>query len=369
VKKAILILLTNPIDKDSRVKKEIKSLLSKNFDVTLISLNSKETFIEKHHIIRNSPIFFPIPGINFLILTFKFLNKILKLTWKNEFIHCNDAQTLHLGLFGKLIKPNIELIYDSHELASDQGKKRLSSIYFSLIEKFAFNFIDKTITVSPSIAEWYENKYEISKPLVVLNCPPKLGSTPKRNIFREKFGINQTSKIFLYQGGLYDGRGIPYILRAFKKLDKEKYSVIFMGYGPFENEIQIASKSYRNIFFHPAVNQKELMDYTSSADWGLVINENTCLNNYYCLPNKLFECIQAEIPIIASNLKELSKVVSTWNLGIVADQISENGLLDAIKKTDTIDPKDLFPNFKNAKNEYCWEMQEKVLLSAYTDLQ
>jgi hypothetical protein len=366
--KKILVLLTNPIENDSRVKKEIQTLLRETFDVTLISLNSRETFIQNHTIIKHIFRNFWIPGVNFLILSTKFFLKILKYIKKIDYLHCNDAQTLHLGLLCKILRPKIKFIYDSHELASDQGGSQLSSIWFSLIEEIIFKFVDKTITVSPSIAEWYKEEYEIPRPLVVLNCPPKLKNSPKENIFREKFGIDGNSKIFLYQGGLYDGRGIPFILSAFKKLNK-KYSVIFMGYGPFENEIQIASKSYPNIFFHPAVNQKELMDYTSSADWGLVMNENTSLNNYYCLPNKLFECIQAEIPIIASNLKELSKVVSTWNIGIVAEQITENGLLDAIKKTDTINSKDLLPNLKNAKNEYCWEMQEKVFLSAYTDFQ
>jgi glycosyltransferase involved in cell wall biosynthesis len=203
------------------------------------------------------------------------------------------------------MKPKVKLIYDSHELATKQGKRWIITTYISIIEKIAFKFVDKTITVSPSIAEWFEYNYKIPKPSVVLNCPNKLNAVVKKNIFRETFGIDKNSKIFLYQVGLFQKRGIPLILETFKNLDKEKYSVVFMGYGPMENEIQNASKSYPNIFFHPAVNQNELLDYTSSADWGLVLIENSCLSYYYCLPNKLFECVQAEIPVIASNLKEL----------------------------------------------------------------
>jgi glycosyltransferase involved in cell wall biosynthesis len=362
--KKILVLLTNPIDNDSRVKKEINSLTKNNFDVTLISVNSKESFIKNHFILKYNQ-YFRIHGVKFLVLSIKFLFTIIKCLKNVDFIHCNDAITLHLGLAAKFLKPKVKLIYDSHELGSKRVGSKLSNLYFFLIEKISLRFVDKTINVSPSIAQWYEDKYKIPRPLIVLNCPPKANAFYKKNIFREKFGISETSKIFLYQGGFSKGRGIPHILEAFKKLDKNKYSVVFMGYGPMDLEIQNASKTYSNIFFHKAVSQNELMDYTSSADWGLVLIENYCLSYNYCLPNKLFECIQAEIPIIASNLLELSNLVSTWKLGVVAEQINEMGLINAIKKTDSINPHDLLPNLKNAKNLYCWEMQEKVLLSAY----
>ena len=56
-----------------------------------------------------------------------------------------------------------------------------------------------------------------------------------------------------------------------------------------KSEIQNLSQQTRNIHYHPMVDIDELQKYTSSADVGIHMILNTCLNHYYCLPNKLFE--------------------------------------------------------------------------------
>lgn len=63
--------------------------------------------------------------------------------------------------------------------------------------------------------------------------------------------------------------------------------------------------SSSNIYSYPAVSP----DYTSSADFGILFYENNCLNHNYCSPNKMFEYLMAEIPVIASNLYEMKRLI------------------------------------------------------------
>jgi glycosyltransferase involved in cell wall biosynthesis len=358
-------LLLNPIDNDSRVKKEIKSLLTQNFKVTLISVNSKEQFLEDHYIIRNKQNNFKIRGIKFLILSSKFIFKILNSIKNLDYIHCNDAQTLHLGLLGKIIKPKIKLIYDTHELAKDQGGNKLAECYYYFIEKIGIKFANKVITVSPPIADFYRKEYNIPLPLVVMNCPPKTKIIKTNNIFREKFKLAPENKIFLYQGGLAKNRKIELLIDTFKDLDPKKFSLIFMGYGPLMGYIISAAQEYKNIFFHEAVNSSVLLDYTSCADFGFVILNTDILSYYYSLPNKFFEYLNAGVPVISNNLFEVGKIIKDLEVGFVLENDTKEELIHLIKNTEDANLPRLKVNLAKARDIYNWENQEVELLKAY----
>ena len=311
----------------------------------------------------------------------KFLNKFFKLhklkfnllfarkCKDSDIIHCNDLLTLPMGVIvKKFYNKDVKIVYDAHEYETELnglkgGKKR----FRKLLEKSLIKYADKVITVSNSIAEEYVRLYGIEKPSLVLNTPPHTAIV-KQDIFRETFGIKKSQTIFLYQGGLVNGRGIEDILASFKEINNENSVIVFMGYGVFEDTIKEASKQYNNIFFHSAVSPSVLLNYTSSADFGISMIEDICLSYRYCLPNKMFEYIMAEVPVIVSNLPEMKNVIDTHKVGVVANGTDRKSLEDAIIVATKLDKKTLNKNIKNAKKIFNWEEQEKVLLKVYHDL-
>ena len=241
-----------------------------------------------------------------------------------------------------------------------------------VLEKTLIKYADKVITVSDSIANEYVKLYNIKKPALVLNTPP-YKIIEKKDLFREKLGIGKDKTIFLYQGGLSKGRGIEILLDTFKQLQITPITnntpvIVFMGYGPLGKMIKEASKSYKNIYFYPAVAPDILLDYTSSADFGILFYENNCLNHYYCSPNKMFEYLMAEIPVIVSNLYEMKRLVEKYQIGIVAKENTPQDLQKAIEEALKLDIEELRKNIQKVKNIYNWENQEKVLLKVYEEL-
>jgi len=111
-----------------------------------------------------------------------------------------------------------------------------------------------------------------------------------------------------------------------------------------------------------------LLDYTSSADFGILFYENNCLNHDYCSPNKMFEYLMADILVIASNLYEMKRLVENNKIGIVAKENTANGLHEAIIKATRLDKEELKKNIQKIKKIYNWGEQEKVLLSLYKEL-
>jgi len=48
---------------------------------------------------------------------------------------------------------------------------------------------------------------------------------------------------------------------------------------------------------------------TASVDIGVSLIENLSTSYYYALPNKLFEYIMADVPVVVSNLPQMKKLL------------------------------------------------------------
>jgi len=268
----------------------------------------------------------------------------------------------------KFFNKNVKVVYDAHEYETEiNGLKGIQKFLIKRLEKFLIKYADTVICVSDAIADEYVKLYGIKKPALVLNTPP-YKNIEKKDIFRETLNISKEKTIFLYQGGLSSGRGIEILLDTFREMNDDKSVIVFMGYGVLEKLVQSASKEYDNIYFHKAVTPDVLLDYTSSADFGISTIEDTCLSYRYCLPNKMFEYLMVEIPVVVSNLYEMKRLVESNNIGVVASKNSPKGLGKAIQKASLLDDLVLRENIQKVKEIYNWEAQEKVLIKIYEEL-
>jgi len=368
-------IVFNPFTNDSRVLKESISLSANGYKVEVIA-HGDEGLKEQERV--KGVIVKRLNYLNRKKTTSKFaklkiylfwLKDVIKCVKEFDILHCNDLNTLPIGfIIKKFFNKNIKVVYDAHEYETETyALKGTSQKVAKIVEKYLINYVDATITVSESIADEYVKLYGIKKPYIVLNTPP-YKEIEKKDIFRKKFGIKKEKMIFLYQGGLGKGRGIEVLLKTFKSLESSDAVIIFMGYGEYEKKIKKYAKEYENIYFHDAVSPDVLLDYTSSADFGISTIEDICLSYRYSLPNKMFEYIMADIGVIVSNLPEMKKVVKKSQVGVVAEENSINGLKQAIKKAIEMDKNSLRKNIKKAKKLYNWQNQEKVLLDVYKGL-
>jgi glycosyltransferase involved in cell wall biosynthesis len=286
---------------------------------------------------------------------------------KAQVVTIHDLSLLPLGwLLKKVLK--IRLVYDAHELETEKnGLHGISQKIARFIERQFVASVDLMTVASDSIADWYEKAYISCRPAIIKNAP-RLRTNQKTNLFREKLGISQHQRIFLYQGGLVQGRGIQLILDAFKVRSQKNAVLVFLGYGNLATEIKEASLLYSNIFYVPAVPPDDLLEYTASADFGVALIQDTCLCDYYCMPNKLFEYAMAALPVLISNMKDMAEAVELHQFGTVLSEYSVKSLNIAIDNLCSSDSSELSDNAYNYASANSWEQQEKILIKEYSNL-
>lgn len=360
---------------ESRVLKETNSILSHNI-ASKIYIASLHDYDLAEEVIYNDKLLLNRFKLNtrkmnknLFIQVLKYLEFIYRVTLfyrkKNiEMINIHSIALLPLGIFLKYFFKS-KLVYDTHELETEtNGSHVIRKKLAKFIERVLIKKCDLIFVVSENIADWYAKEYEIRRPIVVKNAP-KIFTQKKTNYFRETFNIRNSSVIILYQGGLSSGRGVNLLLECFKKRESDEVVIVFMGFGEMEEEIKNISKIKNNIFFHSAVSPEIVLDYTSSADLGIHLIQNTCLNHYYCMPNKLFEYAMAGLPVIVSNMKEMRELVEKYEMGIVVEDESLEAINIAIDKIMFLNLENMKQNSRICAEENSWERQEIKMIDEY----
>jgi glycosyltransferase involved in cell wall biosynthesis len=306
---------------------------------------------------------------NFFVQVIKYLEYCWRIFffYRKKDIEIVNVHTLGLLPLGVLLKffYRAKLVYDTHELETEtNGSKGFRKKIGKWLERNLIKHVDLTIVVSENIADWYANAYHINRPPVVLNAPNQR-ALKRNNHFREQLGIRDDQIILLYQGGLVAGRGVHLILEAFKARKDDKVVAVFMGYGPLKDEIQEITAQRNNIFFYPAVAPQIVLEYTSSADFGIHLIQNTCLNHDYCMPNKLFEYAMAGLPVLVSNMKDMSEMVEKNQMGSVISDFSAAGINLVIDDFLMQELTTMKANAYRVACENSWEVQEQKMLAAY----
>ena len=91
---------------------------------------------------------------------------------------------------------------------------------------------------------------------------------------------------------------------------------------------------------------------------------------YYSLPNKLFESIQSETPVIASDLPEMKRIVEGYRIGLLCSPGDADDFCACLERL-LFDDEFYYSCKKNmipAKNALCWEKEKLVLQKSYLNL-
>ena len=185
--------------------------------------------------------------------------------------------------------------------------------------------IKYTYTVSASIAGEYNRKYGTNMK-VIRNLPFRMENLQPS--FRLRKG---KENLILYQGSLNMGRGLELAIQSMQYMENTR--LIIVGTGDLEKVLKGLADSLalaEVIQFTGRIHPELLWHYTLQADLGISLEEDLGLNYRFALPNKLFDYIQAHVPVLVSDLPEMAALVRDYGIGRVTLPVIPLNLLGSL---------------------------------------
>lgn len=293
-----------------------------------------------------------------------------------DVVHCHDIIGLIAGSRSKARKRHLRLIWDAHEIYEEQGQASpLNKMWLRVLLKRYTRNVDAFITINESIKTFYQQHYSLPSALVVMNATVFGGRVVDDGRLRKASRLDERRKILLFQGGFSDHRGIPQLMEAARNLP-QPWSIVMMGWGKAEAELkvlaweleQIHGQANAPLVVLPPASQEELPFWTAGADLGVIPYEDVGLNHLYCTPNKLWEYPNAGVPILATSLVEMEKMITEWGTGFLLPRdFSGSDIIRSLEKISAADFQEKRANCADFSERLAWQKFEGNLLKAYND--
>ncbi|MCO5171744.1 MAG: glycosyltransferase [Planctomycetes bacterium] len=282
--------------------------------------------------------------------------------------HAHDLDTLLAGVLAKR-RTGARLVYDFHELYPLQHAEGVKTSvwrgYHEALERRLIGAADALVTVNESLARHNARAYGVLAALPLLNVPV-LQPAPRPTL------RPGAERVVLYHGGYSPHRGLETLLEAARHLRGAR--LVMRGVGAFEAELRrLAARAgvADRVTFAPPVPMTELVRSAQEADIGVIPYLPVCVNNYYSLPNKLFEYLMAGLAVVASDVPELRRAVLGHEVGAVYDPRDARGLaaaIDGLVADDRRLEATRRAAFDAARARFNWEVEQQKLLDLYARL-
>ncbi len=300
---------------------------------------------------------------------------LLLLRTPADIYHAHDETGLPFCYLAALLhrKP---LIFDAHEVPTSALSESHISMK-SLLKRCFLLLVPHcraVITISPSIVAEFRKRYRCQEVCLIRNLPEYQG-VPKSDRLRQHLGLGSNVRIALYQGNLQPDRGLDRLVRSAAFLERD-ILLVLMGRGVRDTQSQlealIASEGTGDrVKIIAPVPYKDLLDYTASADLGLIFYAPDYPEVQMYLPNKLFEYIMAGLPILSSQVNAVAEVLKTYDVGQIFPSFVPAEIGEAINAllADQAELERMRCNaLSAARQELNWQKEGQQLIQLYQSI-
>jgi len=285
-----------------------------------------------------------------------------------DVVHLHDHYGLRVAV--TVLRGSARLIYDAHEysLGKRVTPRRREALAAYLREYVPA--VDAFVTVSSAAANAFAGQVRLPAPAIVVHNTPSLRDQKAAPYaLRTAVGIDRRTPLLVYHGVLTKQRRLETVFGALVQLPMVHLALIINGSGASALRETAAQMGLRErVHFLPPVPHDSLVSLVRDADVAVLPLERYG-NGDVALPNKLFEYLHAEVPMVVSDSPQIAGFVRAHALGEVA-LLHEGAWARAIERVLT-NP-GAYAGEPSARRrlrrEWSWEAQEPRLLEVYERL-
>ncbi len=289
-----------------------------------------------------------------------------------QVFHANDFETL-MGALDLKRKYGGKIIYDAHEYwpYADIGASWWEREIWFVIEKTLLRGLDHAFTVTTPLAERMTKDYEFpfaslpnSEPREFTEKPAGVAAASKRS-----------KKTFVFIGGFAKGRGLEFLIRAWKLAAIDDAELILRGPESHVKQhcIQIAKDLGvldSSVIFAPAVEESVMLESLQNCDVGIIPYEPHGPNHTFCCPNKLSQYMKSGLAILHNDLVFVRQVVDHAQAGWQYDGSNLDAAAQTFRSIAN-EPAEIECRGANAKryfeSTYNWQLASQELYEHYLE--
>ncbi len=274
-----------------------------------------------------------------------------------DVVHCHDFNALPAG--DALARAaGVPLIYDSHEFWAGRPREYRPTPLLDRRERALERRLGAdaaaVITVGDGVAQALRAAYGWQHISVVRNTFPYVEPGPDIERPDRPAGL-------IYAGRLAAYRELEVIAAASHRLDLP-VTLIGPSDDTWLNRFDPGRAQVR-----PPCPPQEVDALLGAAGLVLVTHSDQWENHRLALPNKLFHAVRAGVPVVATDVGELAKVVRAHGLGTLYPPGDADGLVDAVHRALADYPR-WCRAVRAAAPSLSWETDAAALLRVYDAL-
>jgi glycosyltransferase involved in cell wall biosynthesis len=293
-----------------------------------------------------------------------------------DLVFAHDIPVLPLALELKR-SWHSRVICDLHELFAEQtawissgtGRRYWQSIEARLRE------VDGILAVNQGVAEYVRERYGPDAPMgVVHNSLPyaDLRAVRRGPSLSTFYPIPPGMRTMVWAGTLRAQTNLGTLIRGFGKAQLSGWSLAIVGDGPLRDDlVRLVSAEglTERIFLGKRAAQDDLVPLAASAHVGLLPYQEESANLRIATPNKLFEYMQARVPIATSDLPEIARIVRQTGTARIVDFSTPDSTAAGLR---TFVERELggisSERLEEAAHQFSWERDELRLSEVVRDV-
>ena len=363
-KKKIACVYLGHLEYRGRLLKEIATLQDDGYECELMlgDREMKEQDFTKYDFpIQIFPLSWSKGQLWLYIKHFWFSWKVARLIAKSdaEIVYCFSIHALMTGVFLKMLKPSVKMVFDSNELFIECFQHKVKKLIWLPVQRLGVKFCDLIIHAEPNRLKYYlENHGGRDKRHEVLENFPNY----RKGMLAKMPQGDERVKV-IYFGVLGRDRYTLELVNIFHELDD--YDLDIVGYfsdKSVKNEVMtlIKKSGKTNVRVLPGVHYTEMPKLLEDYHIGIALYQNTNVNNYYCAPNKVYDYLMNGLCVVANNYPGLVNVLEGNRVGACVEEINTECMAKAL---DAIVEKNLWKNIQDdVRYSYSWDMQKDSFL-------